>query len=119
MKNLTLTSLLFLLSLISSVCAEADVTIAGIYSITGFGAIGGTSELNAARLAVNEINAAGGIQGHKINFVVEDNQSDLRQTTTAFKKLVAINKPLVLLGPNWSEFSEIVAPLAQSSKTVM
>ncbi|RMG41039.1 MAG: amino acid ABC transporter substrate-binding protein, partial [Candidatus Dadabacteria bacterium] len=98
---------------------DNNIRIAGVFSLTGFGAVGGKAEVNGISLAVNEINAAGGIKGRKIELTIEDNGSDLKNTATALKRIIATKHPVVLLGPNWAEFSEIAAPIAESHKIVM
>jgi branched-chain amino acid transport system substrate-binding protein len=67
-------------------------------------------------MAVDEINKAGGILGHPIKLIVEDNGSDLALTAAAFNKLANVDSVSAILGPNWAEFSEIVAPLANKNK---
>ena len=96
--------------------AEDPVRIGAIFSLSGWGATGGSSELNGAMLAQDDINAAGGIAGKSIKLIVEDNQSNLNNTASAFRKLESVDKVCALVGPNWSEFTEVVAPLAESAK---
>jgi branched-chain amino acid transport system substrate-binding protein len=103
----------------SAEAPKPSIRLGGIFSLSGFGAHGGLGELRAAQLAVQEINAAGGIDGHKVELLVEDNQSDLKATAAAFKKLVNLNDIDALIGPNWSEFSEVAAPLAERAKVPM
>lgn len=78
----------------------------------------GQGELDAINLAATEINAAGGIGGKKIVVSAEDNRSVVKETVTAFHKLM-MKKPAVLLGPNWAEFAEVVAPLAERQRLPM
>ncbi len=94
---------------------EEPIRIGAIFSTSGYGA-DGIAELNGALLAQEDINAAGGIGGRKLEILVEDNHSDSHTTSTAFHKLVAINKVPVVIGPNWASFTEIAAPLAEQRK---
>jgi branched-chain amino acid transport system substrate-binding protein len=99
--------------------AEDVIRIGAIFSASGWGADGGTSELDGALLAQADINARGGIGGQRLELLVEDNQSDLKDTASAFKKLVSVQKVPAMIGPNWAEFVEIAAPLAQQHQIPM
>lgn len=117
-----LSSYLFLLvtSLVfpyQSFCEE--IRIGGIYSLSGTGSIGGSGELNAAQIAIDEINNTGGINGKRIAFFAEDNRSIPKESIAAYKKLTNINKIRFLLGPNWAEFTEPVAHLANQDRILM
>lgn len=67
-------------------------------------------------MAIDEINAKGGVKGRKLELIVEDNRSDFPATIGAFNKLRGLDKVTAIIGPNWSEFGEVVSPLAQSQK---
>jgi len=71
-KTLLATSLL-----LSSIWAQAQtVKIIGLVELTGTGATSGSNFDNGIKLAVKEINAAGGILGKKIDYVSYDTQSN-------------------------------------------
>jgi branched-chain amino acid transport system substrate-binding protein len=56
--------------------AQATVKIAGLYELSGAGASAGTNFKNGVDLAIQEINAAGGILGKQIEHTVSDTQSN-------------------------------------------
>lgn len=97
---------------------DAVFPVAAIFSLTGFGAAAGQGELEALQMAASEINAAGGIGGERVVVSVEDNRSVVKETVTAFHKSM-VNKPRVLVGPNWAEFAEVTAPLAERYRLPM
>ena len=99
--------------------SNAPFKLGGIFSLSGYGAVGGQAELRGVELAVDEINASGGIKGHPIKIVVEDDRSDLKATAVAMHKLAAVDHVPVVIGPNWSEFAEVAADIAEQSKIVM
>lgn len=69
---------------------EADGTVFRIGSIgpmTGDAAIYGQAVMNAAQIAVDEINAAGGINGYPISFQYEDDQGDTEKSVNAYNSL--------------------------------
>lgn len=67
--------------------ASAAFKIGGIGPTTGDGAIYGSAVMNAAQLAVDEINAAGGINGYPIEYKFEDDQSDAEKSVNAYNAL--------------------------------
>lgn len=61
--------------------------IGGIGPTTGATAIYGTAVKNGAQIAVDEINAAGGINGKQIEYRFEDDQNDAEKTVNAYNTL--------------------------------
>ena len=74
----------------SAGAAEADgaaFKIGGIGPTTGAAAIYGTAVMNGAQIAVDEINAAGGINGYQIAYKFEDDQHDAEKSVNAYNSL--------------------------------
>ena len=68
--------------------ADTDTfKIGGIGPTTGDNAIYGTAVKNGIQLAVDEINAAGGINGKQIEYKFEDDQSDAEKSVNAYNTL--------------------------------
>src|SRR5262245_31955924 len=66
-----------------------DVIKVGEYaSLTGTEATFGQSSHNGTQLAVDDINAGGGVLGKKIDLLTEDNQSKAGESATIVKKLI-------------------------------
>lgn len=61
--------------------------IGSIGPTTGDAAIYGQAVMNAAQIAVDEINAAGGVNGYQISFKYEDDQSDAEKSVNAYNSL--------------------------------
>ena len=61
--------------------------IGGIGPVTGDSAIYGSAVQNGAQIAVDEINAAGGINGHKIEYNFQDDQGDPEKSANAYNTL--------------------------------
>ena len=91
----------------------------GIFSLTGYGTEWGQAEANGTILAVEELNAKGGLRGKALELSLEDNHSSATTTVNAFSKLVDIDRVPVVFGPNWSEFAEPVAPIAEARRIPM
>ncbi len=65
----------------------AKFVIGGIGPITGAAATYGTAVMNAAQIAVDEINAAGGINGAQIEFIFQDDEHDAEKAVNAYNSL--------------------------------
>ena len=61
--------------------------IGGIGPVTGDAAIYGTAVQNGAQIAVDEINAAGGINGYQIEYNFQDDQGDPEKSANAYNTL--------------------------------
>ncbi len=73
----------------SSDTAAAGTTfkIGGIGPITGGAAVYGLAVMNAAQIAVDEINAAGGINGYQIEYQFQDDELDNEKSVNAYNTL--------------------------------
>jgi branched-chain amino acid transport system substrate-binding protein len=102
-------------------CRRATDTIkVGEYaSLTGKEASFGQSSHKGIVLAIEEINAKGGVLGQQIELFVEDNQTRPGESATAAKKLIAREKVIALLGEVASGRSLEAAPIAQAAKVPM
>ena len=67
---------------------EAVFKIGGIGPITGGAAIYGQAVMNACQIAVDEINAAGGINGYQVEFKFEDDVADGETSVNAYNTLM-------------------------------
>ncbi|HZP79542.1 MAG TPA: ABC transporter substrate-binding protein [Pseudolabrys sp.] len=81
--------------------AQNTVYIPAILELSGAGAVSGTNFRDGMLLAIEEINAKGGILGKKIDTPMLDTQSDA-STSRAQMQKVLDNKPYVILGPVFS-----------------
>ncbi|SES08947.1 ABC transporter substrate-binding protein [Psychrobacillus sp. OK032] len=79
----------------------------------------GSSQNDGFNLAVEEINAAGGIDGKQIQLVTVDNKSDAAESTNAAIKLTSQDKVAAIIGPATSGNSVAQVQIANDSKTPM
>jgi branched-chain amino acid transport system substrate-binding protein len=97
-----------------------DTIKVGVYGdMTGQTASFGQSTKNGIQLAVDEINAAGGVGGKKIVLVIEDDQGQPQQATTVMQKMINQDKVQAVLGEVASTNSLAAAPVAQAAKIPM
>jgi len=92
----------------------------GVYgSTTGTTATFGKSTLNGVQMAVDELNAAGGIGGKKVDVHAEDDQSKADEAATAVQKLINQDRVIALIGEVASSRSLAAAPIAQNNGVPM
>ncbi len=97
-----------------------DTIKVGVYGdLTGQTSSFGQSTKNGIELAVDEINAAGGVGGKKIQLVIEDDQGRPEQAKTVVQKLISQDKVQAVLGEVASTNSLAAAPVAQEAKIPM
>jgi branched-chain amino acid transport system substrate-binding protein len=97
----------------------ADIKIGAAEALSGAAGQYGASIRNGFELAVEEINAAGGVKGNKIALQIEDEQTKKEQAIDVFKKLIFQDKVLMLFGPTLSNSAQAADPIAQAAKIVV
>ena len=108
-------------ALVLGACAKQGDTIKiGEYaSLTGKEAGFGQTSHHGVVLALEEINAAGGVLGKKLELAYEDNQTKSGESATAVKKLISRDRVIALIGEVSSGRSLEAAPIAQAAKIPM
>ena len=99
--------------------AEEPIRIGEYASITGKEASLGQSSHNGTMMAIDDLNAAGGVLGRPLLLITEDTQSKPGESATAAKKLISRDKVVALLGEVASRRSLEAAPVAQLAKVPM
>jgi branched-chain amino acid transport system substrate-binding protein len=107
------------LSLAASASAAEPIKIGEYASLTGKEAAYGETSHKGILLAVEEINAAGGVLGRPLELITADNQSKQGESATAVKKLISRDKVVAILGEVASIRSLEAAPVIQSAKIPM
>jgi ABC-type branched-subunit amino acid transport system substrate-binding protein len=112
---LAVVALLLLIPVIS--CGgEETIKIGCVLELTGELAPMGEKMLNAARMAVDEINAAGGVLGKQVELVEEDGGTNPDQGFDRVKKMVEIDGVQIIVGPMITPTSVLSIPYAQEHK---
>jgi branched-chain amino acid transport system substrate-binding protein len=99
--------------------SDAVIKVGEFASLTGKEATFGTSSHEGTLLAFEEINAAGGVLGKKLELITEDNQTKPGETANAVNKLIAKDSVVAILGEVASGRSLEAAPICQQSKIPM
>jgi branched-chain amino acid transport system substrate-binding protein len=99
--------------------AEGPIKVGEYGSLTGKEATFGQSSHKGIVMAFEEINAAGGVLGRKLELVAEDNQTKPGESATVAKKLITRDKVVALLGEVSSGRSLEAGPIAQAARIPM
>jgi len=96
--------------------AQDTIKIGVIQPLTGSVAYNGTTDVNGSKLALDEINAKGGLLGKKVELVIEDGQCRPANSVSAAEKLVQRDKVVALAGAFCSSSTLAVMPVAANYK---
>jgi len=91
--------------------------VGALFSVTGRTSFLGDPEKKTAEMIAEQINAAGGINGHKLELIVYDTEGDATKANLALKKLITQDKVSVVIGPSLSGTSLAVLPIAEEHET--
>ncbi len=97
-------------------CVTDTIKIGIVLELTGELGAMGEKMLNGARMAVDEINAAGGVLGKDVELIEEDGGTDPDKGFDRVKKLVEIDGVQVIVGPMITPTSELSMPYAKANK---
>ena len=130
MRQITL-AILTLIVLILSACAvqqqqiEEKKELQGSYKIgvmmplTGDAAAYGIAEQRGIKIALDEINSKGGVNGKKLEAIYEDSKCNPKDGSAAAQKLVNIDKVKVIIGGACSGETLGAAPITEANKVIL
>jgi branched-chain amino acid transport system substrate-binding protein len=95
----------------------ADLIKIGLLApLTGPAAADGLSVQNSVKLAVERVNADGGVLGKKVEFVSYDDRMDPKDAVALARKLIEQDKVVAVVAGSYSAPSRAVAPIFQEEK---
>jgi branched-chain amino acid transport system substrate-binding protein len=115
-------ALLFILVFVFGVLsntAAAQIKIGIAEALTGNASQYGVAIRKGFELAAGEIASSGGINGQKLELVIEDEQGKKEEAINVFKKLIFQDKVVLLFGPTLSNSAQASDPVAQAAKVVV
>ena len=98
---------------------DTTVTVGQLHSITGTMAISETGSVEAERLAIEQINAMGGVLGRQIKIVQEDGASDWPTFAEKSKKLITQDKVACVFGCWTSASRKAVLPIFEKENNML
>ena len=101
------------------VVEDNSIIVGEFGSLTGNEATFGISTHNGIQMVIDDVNAAGGVNGRKLKLITLDNEGKPEVTVNVVTRLVAQDKVNILLGEVASSRSLAAAPLAQRNRIPM
>lgn len=96
--------------------AKAPYVLGAVLSLSGPVAANGVPTRDGIQVAVEELNAAGGIDGHPVEVVFEDDQSKPDQAVILANKLITQNRVLMILGASFGSTTNAIASVVDKQK---
>jgi len=115
----TLAALPLVLPSLGFAQASEPIRLAGLVSLTGGGSPFGPSDRMAHQAVIDEVNAAGGILGRKIEYFAEDDETNPEAGVRAARKLIDVNKVSAIMSVFASAVATAVLPLCWENKVMM
>ncbi|MSQ54364.1 MAG: ABC transporter substrate-binding protein [Betaproteobacteria bacterium] len=113
------TGLLAAIFAVSAPALGQDIKIGGLLETSGFIASLGQPGVEGAQLAIEQVNAAGGINGRKVQFININSESDNTKTVSGLKRLLEQDKVVAVIGPMSSGSVFAVVDAVESAKIPM
>jgi branched-chain amino acid transport system substrate-binding protein len=114
--------ILFLTACAATPTAEEEtgpLKIGYIGPLTGDAASYGSDTVNGARIAVDEINKEGGVNGHPVSLIAEDARCTGSDAASAAQKLINIDNVVAIIGGQCSGETLAAAPVAEAAEVPM
>jgi branched-chain amino acid transport system substrate-binding protein len=96
--------------------SQNEIKIGLNYELSGAAASYGQDTLNGILMALDEINAGGGVLGKKITYVKLDNKTDPAESTSAATRLATKENVSLILGPATTGATKASIPVADKNK---
>ncbi len=97
----------------------ADLKIGALFAVTGPASYLGAPEEKTATMIIDQINAAGGVDGHKLVLVNKDTGAATDKAISFAKQLVEEEKVLAIIGPSTSGESMAIKNYCEENKTIL
>jgi branched-chain amino acid transport system substrate-binding protein len=117
-KHFLIAGAMLAASAFTTTTQAADIKIGALYPITGGGAVYGVPAMLGNRMAVDEINAAGGINGSKLVIVERDTKLNPAEAAAAAKELITKDGVNVLIGGLSSGVGLAISEVAKQEKVL-
>jgi branched-chain amino acid transport system substrate-binding protein len=96
--------------------AQDAIKIGLLAPLTGQAAADGLSVQNSVKLAVEKVNAEGGVLGKKVELITYDDRADGKEAVALARKLIEQDKVVAVVGGSYSTPSRAMAPIFQEEK---
>lgn len=101
------------------VTSGETIKIGFVAPLSGDGASYGQGEVNATKIALEEINSNGGVLGRSLEVIYEDGMCNGKDAATAAQKLVKVDKVKIILGGACSGETLAMIPITEQAKVLL
>ncbi|MBI5383090.1 MAG: ABC transporter substrate-binding protein [Verrucomicrobia bacterium] len=95
------------------------VRIGAIFSVTGPASFLGAPEAKTAQMFIDKLNAAGGINGQKLELVLKDSGGSPEKAVSFAKQLIEEEKVLAIIGPSTSGETMQIKKLCEENQMIL
>jgi len=99
--------------------AADTIKIGFLGALTGDVAMFGKPTLEGMKMAAEDLNAAGGVLGKKIEIVEADNRGDKQEGASVTQKLISRDNVVAIVGDPTTGITKVAAPIAQKAQVVL
>ena len=96
--------------------AAEPIKIGYLAALTGDYAIYGQTEVNSSKMAIDEINAKGGVLGRPLELVVYDTKTRNEDAVNAVRRMIENDKVVAIIGANSSGINIATGPIVDRGK---
>lgn len=121
-RKLTLLALVVVMVFLATVVwgeTKGTVKIGFLGALTGDVAMYGQPTLVGMKMAADEINKAGGVNGRKIEIVEADNRGDKQESATIVQKFIGRDKVVAVVGDPTTGITKVAAPICERNKVIL
>jgi branched-chain amino acid transport system substrate-binding protein len=115
--SVVLLAVLSVFLLVVNAYAKEPYKIGALFAVTGPASFLGEPEKNTAIMLQEQINKAGGINGHPLEIIIEDTKSEESTAVLSAKKLLESDKVLAIIGPSTTGESMALVPILNTAAT--
>ena len=98
---------------------KEPLKIGALLSVTGPAAFLGAPEARTLEMLVEDLNAKGGVDGHRIQLILKDTGADPARAVSFARQLIEEDRVFAIIGPATSGESMAVKPVAEDGKTLL
>ncbi len=98
---------------------RAPIKVGAILAVSGGASFLGAPEAKTLEMIAEEINAEGGINGHKIELIIKDSQGSSEKAISFAKQLIEEEGVLAIIGPSTSGESMSIKNICEDAKTIL
>lgn len=111
---------LCLMALMATSAFAADtIKIGAIFSVTGGASFLGAPEAKTVEMLAEQINAAGGINGKKIELIIKDSTGSPEKAVSFAKQLIEEDQVFAIIGPSTSGETMQIKGLVEKAETIL